>query len=208
MLDYLFHATVTLFVTIDPIGLAPVFLGLTAGRSALSRRKVGVLASIIAAAVLIGASLVGEWLLQALGISLPAFLIAGGLLLFLIAVEMLFDLRTRRKAASVNVAEEDHEADTLAAFPLAVPLMAGPGAISATILTAADAPNAGALAGLDVVILVIIGLSLLAFLAAEGIQSVLRPTGRVVLSRLLGLVLAALSVQFVADGIKAIAQMP
>ncbi|MCW5695664.1 MAG: MarC family protein [Bauldia sp.] len=192
---------VTLFVTIDPIGLAPVFLALTAGQSRAERRRVAIRASLIAAGILIGASLVGEWLLEALGISLDAFRIAGGLLLFIIAFEMLFNRRQQRKVEQIDASDE---AAHVAAFPLAIPLMAGPGAISATILVAAGATEAMRLVWLEVIIVVIIGLSFLAFLSAEWIERALTRTGRIVLTRLLGLILGALSVQFVVDGIRSI----
>jgi multiple antibiotic resistance protein len=199
--EELLSALVTLFVTIDPIGLAPMFLALTAGQTRAQRRRVAIRASLIAAGILIGASLVGEWLLEALGISLDAFRIAGGLLLFIIAFEMLFNRRQQRKTEQIETSDE---VEHVAAFPLAIPLMAGPGAISATILVAAQPAETVSLVWLEVIIIVIIGLSFLAFLSAEWIERALTRTGRIVLTRLLGLILGALSVQFVIDGIRSI----
>lgn len=199
MSDYFLNAAVTLFVTIDPVGLAPAFLAVTAG-SPGARLRIAALASLIAAGVLIGASLVGEWLLDALGISLGAFRIAGGLLLFLIAVEMLFDLRRGRAAADLEPMT-DAEGDNVAAFPLAIPLMAGPAALSATILIASQAPEPAAIAGVDAIIAAIIAICFGVFLLAHRIDRFLGRTARIVITRLLGLILAALSVQFVADGV-------
>jgi MarC family membrane protein len=126
-------ALVTLFVVVDPIGLAPTFLAVTEGLPRRARRDVAVRASLIAGAILIGTALIGDLLLRALGISLPAFRIAGGLLLFAIAFEMVLGVRMRRKGQAAEEAVEEHVRN-IAAFPLAIPLMAGPGAITATVL--------------------------------------------------------------------------
>jgi len=205
MIDYFLHALVTLFVTIDPIGLAPMFMVVTAGFGPAARRETAIRAAVTATAVLIAFALVGEPLLTFLGISLPAFRIAGGLLLFTIAFEMVFERRTERKAAQV---EPDRIEDRrhVAIFPLAIPLTSGPGAISATILLASQAPGIGALIGLLVVVVLMVGVCLAVFLLAGPIERALGETGRLVVSRLLGVLLAALSVQFVADGILAIAR--
>lgn len=204
MPDYLLNALVTLFVAIDPPGLAPLFVVLTAGRSREERRRTALRAATIAAAVLLAFALIGEPLVGILGISLPAFRIAGGLLLFVIAFEMVFGRREERKSATAQSAVAQDDIRHVAVFPLAIPLIAGPGAISATILLASQAPNAGGTAGLLVIIVLLIGACLAVFLAADRIDKVLGETGRIVVSRLLGLVLAALSVQFVADGVTAI----
>jgi multiple antibiotic resistance protein len=206
MADYLLHALVTLFVTIDPIGLAPMFMVVTAGFSPAARRQTAIRAAVTATAVLIAFALVGEPLLTFLGISLPAFRIAGGLLLFAIAFEMVFERRTERKAAQVEAAERAEDRQHVAIFPLAIPLTSGPGAISATILLASQAPGIGALAGLIAVVVLMVAACLAVFLLAGPIERVLGETGRLVVSRLLGVLLAALSVQFVADGILAIAR--
>ena len=204
MRDYLLNAVVTLFVTIDPPGLAPIFMVLTAGRTIAERRTVALRATVIAAIVLVAFALVGEPLIAVLGISLPAFRIAGGLLLFVIAFEMVFGRREERKSATAQSAVEREDLRHLAVFPLAIPLIAGPGAISATILLASQAPGPGGIAGLLTIIVLMIGACLAVFLAADRIEKVLGETGRIVVSRLLGLILAALSVQFVADGVTAI----
>jgi multiple antibiotic resistance protein len=204
MRDYLLNAVVTLFVTIDPPGLAPLFMVLTAGRSIAERRAVAIRATLIAAVVLVAFALVGEPLINVLGISLPAFRIAGGLLLFVIAFEMVFGRREERKSETAQTVVERDDLRNVAVFPLAIPLIAGPGAISATILLASQAPDASGTVGLIAIIVLMIGACLVVFLAADRIEKVLGETGRIVVSRLLGLILAALSVQFVADGVTAI----
>jgi multiple antibiotic resistance protein len=200
MADFWLNAFVTLLVTIDPVGLAPIFVVLTAGRSRANRRRSAIRATVTAAAILVAFALVGEKVIGALGISVPAFRISGGLLLFWIAFEMVFSRREERKASEAT-AEEHND---VAIFPLAIPLTAGPGAISATILLASQARTAAGLAGLVAIILVILGLCLVAFLLSERIDGMLGLTGRTITSRLLGVILAALSVQFVADGVMAL----
>lgn len=204
-LDYLTSALVTLLVTVDPPGLAPIFLGITPGMSIAERRQVAIRACIIAGLILAASGFVGAQLLSALGITLPAFRIAGGLLLFWIAFEMVFRHRNDRKTEQAEQAITLDHIRNVAAFPLAIPLMAGPGAITATILLAGRAE--GALLRMGLLLAVIVGVMLaclLTFLAAGRISKALGITGNVVLTRLLGVILAALAVQFVADGVKAI----
>jgi multiple antibiotic resistance protein len=201
--DYLISVFVTLFVVVDPIGLVPPFLAITHGPAAAARRQIAIRASLIAAAILIGTAVIGDWLLRRLGISLPAFRIAGGLLLFSIASEMVFGVRIERQSRAAEQAVEDVR--HVAAFPLAIPLMAGPGAITATVLLAAQADARPLfLLALIAMIVVVIGLCLLVFLVASRVGPLLGITANVVLSRLLGLLLAALAVQFVIDGIRAV----
>jgi multiple antibiotic resistance protein len=201
--DYLISTFVTLFVVVDPVGLAPTFLAITHGLPISARRQIAIRASLIAAAILIGAAVIGDWLLARLGISLPAFRIAGGLLLFSIASEMVFGVRIERQSRTAEQALEDVR--HIAAFPLAIPLMAGPGAITATVLLAAQADARPLfLLALIAIIVVVIGLCLAVFFLASRIGPLLGTTPNVVLSRLLGVLLAALAVQFVIDGIRAV----
>jgi multiple antibiotic resistance protein len=204
MTAILISAFVTLLVVIDPIGLGPIFIGLTRGLDKATRRKIGLEASIIAFGLLAGAALFGDWLLSYLGISLAAFRIAGGLLLFAIAFEMVFERRAERKAQQVGEPQTGH---SLAAFPLAIPLMAGPGAITAMVLLAGRMN--GSPLGLALLI-AIMGLMMVAsfvvFLAAGQMERLLGVQGQAVLGRLLGVLLAALAVQYVADGILALSQ--
>jgi multiple antibiotic resistance protein len=202
-LDFMVSALVTLFVVVDPIGLIPAYLGITAGLPRSARRQVALRAGLIAFAILTGAALIGDWLLRMMSISLPAFRIAGGLLLFSIASEMVFGLRIARQSEAADKALEEHVRN-IAAFPLAIPLMAGPGAITATILLAGRAGGDPIrLALLVGIIAAIMVLCLLVFLAAGRIERVLGVTGNMVLSRLLGVLLAAMAVQFVIDGVRA-----
>ena len=201
-IEFLVSALVTLLVVVDPVGLVPAFLGITDGLSARSRRRVALRACVIAGAILIGTALVGDWLLRQLGITLPAFRIAGGLLLFAVAFEMVLGLRVGRDAKDAEQAVEEH-LHNMAAFPLAIPLMAGPGAITATILLAGQtAYRPQWLAALLAVIVAAMAACLLSFFAAERIGKLLGVTGNVVLSRLLGVILAALAVQYVVDGVR------
>jgi len=201
--EYLISTFVTLYVVVDPVGLVPTFLAITYKLDPAVRRQIAVRASLIAAAILVGAAIVGDWLLTRLGISLSAFRIAGGLLLFSIASEMVFGVRIERQSRTAEQAIEDVR--HIAAFPLAIPLMAGPGAITAIVLLAAQTDAKPLhLLGLIGMIVVVIGLCLAVFLVASRIGPLLGTTANVVLSRLLGVLLAALAVQFVIDGIRAI----
>src|SRR5215207_8921666 len=201
--EFLISALVTLLVVVDPVGLVPTFLGITDGVSQKFRRSIALRACLIAGAILIGAALIGDWLLRKLGITLPAFRIAGGLLLFAVASEMVLGLRLKHAAQDAEQAAEEH-LHNMAAFPLAIPLMAGPGAITATILLAGQANYRPEwLVVLLVVVVAVIAACFLCFAAAEQIGKVLGVTGNVVMSRLLGVILAALAVQYVIDGVRA-----
>jgi multiple antibiotic resistance protein len=202
--DFAIPALLTLFVVVDPIGLVPTFLAVTEGLPRALRRSVAVRSSVIAGLILIGAALIGDWLLRTLAISLPAFRIAGGLLLFSIASEMVFGVRIRREAEAAEEAIEEH-ARNIAAFPLAIPLLAGPGAITATVLLAGRTGGDPRLIALLIAVVVLVAACcFLAFLFAERIGRFLGLTGNIVLSRLLGVLLAALAVQYVVDGVRAI----
>jgi multiple antibiotic resistance protein len=203
MLDEAFSAFVTLFVTIDAPGLAAVFLALTAGMSGSQRRQVGARAAVIACGILVLFALAGTAILSVLGITLHAFRIAGGLLLFHIAFEMIFEKRHERHERSAERAiTADHIRD-IAVFPLAIPLIAGPGAISATILLAGSYADPASRALLIGIVVANLAIAWLVFLAADRLDRLLGVTGRTVLTRLLGVLLAALAVQFVIDGIEA-----
>jgi multiple antibiotic resistance protein len=191
-------------VVVDPIGLAPTFLAVTEGLPHRAHRSVALRASVIAGAILIGTALLGDWLFRALGISLPAFRIAGGLLLFTIAFEMVFGVRMRRESEAAEQAVEEHVRN-VAAFPLAIPLLAGPGAITATVLLAGRANGDLLLTGLLIAVVIFVAATcFVAFVLAGRISGLLGMTGNIVLSRLLGVLLAALAVQFVVDGIRTV----
>jgi len=206
--EFLISALVTLVVVVDPIGLVPTFIAITAGLPTQARRSVALRASLIACCVLAGSALIGDWLLRSLSITLPAFRIAGGLLLFSIASEMVFGVRTERQSRAAEQAIEEHVRN-IAAFPLAIPLMAGPGAITAVILLAGRAQSGEhadpvRLGGLIAVIAIVMGACAAAFVIGTRLSKLLGVTGNIVLERLLGVILAALAVQFVIDGVRAV----
>ncbi|QQA44969.1 MarC family protein [Pelagovum pacificum] len=194
----LISAFTTLFVIIDPIGLTPLFVALTQGMSDRKRRSIGLRAALIAFGILLAFAFGGEALLEFVGISMPAFRIAGGVLLFLTALDMLFE---RRQSRREDTAEED-ESDDPSVFPLAIPLLAGPGAIATIILLTGRAEGPGDFAAVIGVMVAVLSIAYLLFLAAGPIERVLGKTGVNVVTRLLGMLLAALSVQFILDGMR------
>lgn len=203
--DSVFNAFLTLLVTIDPPGLAPLFLATTRGMDRDQRKQVSVRASIIAFGVLAVFAIAGTAILTGFGITLPAFRVAGGLLLFFIAFEMIFEKRQDRKEKISTVAvTRDHIRD-IAAFPLAIPLIAGPGAISAIVLHSGSFHGIAGMAVMIAIVAVCLALTYVVLLLAERVDGILGETGRSILTRLLGVLLAALAVQFVADGVKALA---
>lgn len=205
LLDYLSAALVTLLVTLDPVALAPIFVSLTRGMNASERRRVAVRASLIAFGILAFFGLGGELLLRLLGVGIPAFRISGGLLLFWIAFEMVFERRNERKQHTADIAITEDHIRNVAAFPLAIPLMAGPGAITAVILLAGRADgNVAYLSALLILIALGILSCLVVFSAADRVSRWLGVTGNVVLTRLLGVILAGLAVQFIIDGVLAL----
>jgi multiple antibiotic resistance protein len=203
--EFITSTLVTLLVTLDPPGLAPIFLSLTAGMSAAERRQVAIRACIIAFCIMAFFGVAGDVVLKALGVSLPAFRIAGGLLLFWISFEMVFERRNERKQATATTAITQDHIRNVAAFPLAIPLMAGPGALTAMMLLAGRAGGDPLmLVSLAVICGLVILTCLVVFLLATPIAKLLGVTGNVVLTRLLGVILAALAVQFVIDGVRAV----
>lgn len=195
---FLITAFATLFVVIDPPGLVPLFIALTRGMSAERRRAMAGRACLIATALLLLFGLAGESILGFIGISMPAFRIAGGILLFLTALDMLFERRTQRREG--QTAEPDHDPSV---FPLATPLIAGPGAIASMILlvgqTGDSWPGTFAVLGLMLGMMVVTYAFLL---ASPPLERALGRTGTIVITRLLGMLLAALAVQFVIDGVR------
>lgn len=208
---------VALFVTIDPIGLAPVFVSLTRGMTPVQRNAVGLRAVLIGGGLLALFGIAGEPLLATAGISLPAFRISGGLLLFLIAVDMLFEKRSARRekhvaeasSATHPTADGGFEPADPSVFPLAMPLIAGPGALATMILLGGE--SRGDILGLASVLgvmLVVVGLTFLVFRAGNLTERILGHNGVVVVTRLFGMLLAALAVQFVLDGLGDIGVLP
>ena len=196
-------ALTTFFATIGPADLALVFAALTQKNTALERRVFALRGIVVAAAILLFFAVFGSPLLGIFGITLPALRTAGGALLFLISLDMVF---ARHSGGTGTTSEEEAEAKTradISVFPLAMPLIAGPGAISATILLISGAQGDNLkLAAVVAALLVILALTYLALLVAIPIQRILGLTGLAVVSRIVGVLLAALSVQFIFDGIK------
>ncbi len=201
MMELFIPAFITLFVVIDPPGSAPIFNGLTIGASALQRRQMAIRAVIVAALILLGFALVGERLLTTLGIGLDAFRIAGGIMLFFIAMEMVFEKRTQRREDRAQKIIDTPEIEDISVFPMAMPMIAGPGSIAAIMLLMARAngptETAIVLAALGANLL----LMLVSLLAVGPIMRILGDQVEAVITRLLGVLLAALAVQFVLDGL-------
>ena len=202
MSEFVTSAFLTMFIIVDPVGVAPIFLSLTTGMTPREKHVVAIKATVIAILILAFFALAGHRFLELMGISLPAFRIAGGLLLFWTAVEMIFERRNKRKSETADRAMNEEHSDDIAAFPLAVPLLAGPGAITAVMLLAERAGDSlirfSAVFG---VMLSVLMLTLITLLAAVRVEKIMSASFRTVITRLLGVILAALAVQFVADGI-------
>lgn len=209
MTELFVSAFVTLFVVIDPPGCAPIFASLTAGSSAVHRRAMAWRSVGTASAILLFFTLLGEDLLGALGISLDAFRIAGGILLFLIASEMVFEQRTQRREARaekvVHEAEKAHkplEAEDISVFPMAIPMIAGPGTIASVMLLAARADSYAETAVVLGAAALVLVLTLASLLLAEPLMRLIGYRMEAMVTRLLGVILCALAAQFVVNGIK------
>ena len=206
MIELFFAAFVTFFVVIDPPGMAPVFASITEGGPKPWRRQMALRGCAVAAFVLAGFAFGGEGLLKALGVSLDAFRFAGGVLLFLIAIDMLFEKRTERRkdrADRVKHDLEDHPQDDISVFPLAIPLISGPGAITAIMLHMGKYDGIWAkltvlsAAGLNIAICLVM------FLAIDPVMKVIGPTVAAMITRIFGVILAALAAQMILTALKA-----
>ncbi|WP_299281970.1 MarC family protein [uncultured Tateyamaria sp.] len=202
---FLITAFVTMFVVIDPIGLAPLFVALTQGVPERERRAIAVRACAIGMLILVVFALFGEAVLGFIGISMPAFRVAGGILLFLTALDMLFERRTKRRE---DQSEDADAQDDPSVFPLAIPLISGPGSIASVILLTGQKPGVEGLALVLAITALVLGVCLGLFLASSLLERALGKTGITVVTRLLGMLLAALSVQFVLDGLRNFGLMP
>ena len=202
MIELFGSALVTFLVIIDPPGCAPIFASLTRGSTPAHRRAMAVRAALIACDILMFFALLGRPMLEALGISLASFRIAGGVMLFMIALDMVFERRTQRRENRANSIEGTPEAEDISVFPMAIPMIAGPGSIASAMLwvSRADGPTEVAivLAAITVVIL----LTLISLLAAGAIMRLIGDKLEAMITRILGVILAALAAQFIVDGIK------
>ena len=197
--DLFVPSFVTLFVVMDPIGISPLFMALTQGMSTSKRRAVAIRACLIAGVLLTLFAFLGEGVLNFLGISMPAFRIAGGILLLLTALDMLFERRTQRRK---DQSEETESDDDPSVFPLAMPLIAGPGSIATVILLAGQGDGLAGVGLALVVMSLVLVIAFVLFNAAPLLERLLRETGIKVVTRLLGMLLAALSLQFVLEGLR------
>ena len=201
MIELFVSAFVTFFVVIDPPGCAPIFASLTSGAGAAQRRIMAIRSVLIASGILLFFGLFGEDLLRALGVGLPAFRIAGGIMLFLIALEMVFEKRQARRENRANEVNATPEIEDISVFPMAIPMIAGPGSIASIMLLMARSeglPESLVVLGALASILI---LTLIALLAAAPLMRFLGHKIEAMITRILGVILAALAAQFVIDGI-------
>jgi multiple antibiotic resistance protein len=202
MLQAFISAFITLFVVLDPPGCAPIYAGLTAGANAVQRRSMAIRAVLIAGAILILFALFGEALLGALHIELDSFRIAGGLMLFLIALDMVFEKRTQRREQRAEQVRATAEIEDVSVFPMAMPMLAGPGAIASIMLLEGEAQGLeGSLVVLAALAVVLL-LTLLALLAAGPLMKLVGAKVEAVVTRVLGVLLGALAAQYVVDGLR------
>jgi multiple antibiotic resistance protein len=201
VIELFVSAFVTFFVVIDPPGCAPIFAGLTRECPPKERRMMAIRSVLVASGILLFFGLLGEDLLRHLGISLAAFRIAGGIMLFLIALEMVFEKRTQRRETRAQEVEADPQHEDVSVFPMAIPMIAGPGSIASVMLLMARSDglqeSLTVLASLGAILV----LTLLSLLAAGPLMRLLGHRMEAMLTRLLGVILAALAAQFVIDGI-------
>jgi multiple antibiotic resistance protein len=202
MLELFLSAFVTLFVVIDPPGCAPIYAALTTGASTEQKRSMALKACLIAGAILLGFALFGQELLGALHIELDSFRVAGGIMLFLIALDMVFEKRTQRREERAEKLRETPEVEDVSVFPMAMPMLAGPGAIASIMLLAGSANDMGQTLVVLGALLAVLVLTLLALWAASPLMKLVGAQVEAVITRLLGVLLAALAAQYVFDGVR------
>ena len=202
MIELFGSALVTFLVIIDPPGCAPIFASLTKGASTVQRRSMAVRSSLIAWVILMFFALLGKPLLHALGISLASFRIAGGIMLFFIAIDMVFERLTERREKRAEEIEGTPDADDISVFPMAIPMIAGPGSIASAMLWVSRAESPIHVAVVLAAITVVIALTLATLLAAGPLMRLIGDKVEAGITRILGVILAALAAQFVVDGLK------
>jgi len=202
MIELFGSALVTFLVIIDPPGCVPIFASLTRGTPPAHRQAMALRSSLIAWAILMFFALLGRPMLHALGISLASFRIAGGILLFYIAVDMVFERRTQRRENRAHSIEGTPEAEDISVFPMAIPMIAGPGSIASAMLWVSRAETPAHVAVVLAAITVVMVLTLLTLLAANPLMRLMGEKVEAMITRILGVILAALAAQFVIDGLK------
>ncbi len=202
MIELFVSSLITFFVVIDPPGCAPIYAGLSAGASAAHKRAMAVRAVFVAACILLVFAVFGEALLHGLGINLASFRIAGGIMLFLIALEMVFERRTQRREDRAAKVATTPDVEDVSIFPMAMPMIAGPGSIATVMLLGARHPGLQAHLVVLAAMATILLLTLVALLAAGPLMKLLGARIEAVITRVLGVLLAALAVQFVMDGLQ------
>jgi multiple antibiotic resistance protein len=202
MLKLFVSAFITLFVVLDPPGCAPIYAGLTAGASTAQRRTMAIRACVIAGVILVLFALVGEDLLGALHIELDSFRIAGGLMLFLIALDMVFEKRTQRREQRAEAVKATPEVEDVSVFPMAMPMLAGPGAIATVMLLEGETKGLQGSLVVLAALMVVLVLTLLALLAAGPLMKLVGAKVEAVITRVLGVLLGALAAQYVIDGLR------
>ncbi|HEU4820740.1 MAG TPA: MarC family protein [Qipengyuania sp.] len=195
-------AFITMFVVIDPPGCAPIYAGLTKGATQAQRRNMAIRATVIAGAILLVFALFGEALLGALHIELDSFRIAGGLMLFLIALDMVFEKRTQRREERAEKIAATPEVEDVSVFPMAMPMLAGPGAIASIMLLMSKSSGTEGTVMVLTALLLVLLMTLAALIAAGPLMRLFGDRVEAVITRLLGVLLAALAAQYVIDGLK------
>ena len=202
MTELFVSAFITLAVIIDPPGCAPIFAGLTKGTDAAHRRRMAIRSALVAWCILVFFALLGEPLLRTLGISLSAFRLAGGIMLFMIALDMVFERRTERREERARDIEGTPEADDISVFPMAIPMIAGPGSIASIMLLSARAQGTIEQVVVLSAMTAVIVLTLISLLLAGPLMRLIGAKIEAMITRILGVILAALAVQFVLDGLE------
>lgn len=204
MIETFLYAFVALTVIFDPPGTAAIFVGITPGDTYRERRAQAIRATWVSFLVLAFFAVAGEWLLRAMGIGVPAFQIAGGILLFMLSADMVMQRDSGFRATEQERSAAEKTEHDISVFPLAIPLLAGPGAMTTMVLLRGRAgDDAGQLAALALALALSLALVLIALLAAAPLTRLLGQFGSAVLSRVLGVVLAALAAQIALDGVRA-----
>ena len=202
MIELFSSVLITFLVIIDPPGCAPIFTSLTRGTSAEHRRAMAIRSSLIAWAILMFFALLGKPMLQALGISLASFRIAGGIMLFFIAFDMIFERRTQRREKRAHEIEGTPEAEDISVFPMAIPMITGPGSIASAMLWVSRAEGPIEVGIVLAAITTVILITMLTLLAAGPLMRLIGEKLEAMITRILGVILAALAAQFVVDGLK------